>query len=230
MNKKATLAIAVLMVAAAMICCFPAVDESSADDSGYGEEYRITIAPGMRYVYTPTYPSDLTVTTTIHLQKSDSVDGSDVTIASMSAGTLTVDIPASATAGSSYHVVLLAVSENPHQQAYIHIVFDIIANLTVSGSHPNIVVGESVDMTPVSSGMGTLTWTVTSDHTLPEGLSLDANTGRVTGTVSSIGTCILYLTCTSSYGEVSDLVVTFGVVSPLAPTSAPTAGVIIYAV
>jgi hypothetical protein len=185
----------------------------------------IEIAPGMRYTYTPTYPSDLTVTTTIETQGIGVATNG--TWGAMSGGTLTVDVPAETAPGTVYNVKLKAVSTNPSQTAYIEIKFVVTGNLTVSGSQANIVAGSAITMTPSASGMGTITWAVKG--TLPAGLTLDPATGKVTGTPTGLGSKTISLTATTSYGETKDLNVTFSIVSVLAPTNSPTNGAIIYA-
>ena len=200
---------------------------SSADDP-YGTPTEITIAPGMRYTWTPHYPADLTVVTAIHLQKQGSLTGNDVSIAQMNSGvTLQVDAPSDAAAGTVYHVVLKATASDPYQEKFIHIIFSIVSNLTVSGSHPNVIVGGSFSMTPSATGMGMKSWSVTSGYSLPDGLSLDPVTGTVTGTVSSAGDHTVRLTCTTSYGETADLIVTFRAVHELDITNSPLNGIII---
>lgn len=211
------------MVSVAMLC----TDNTSAFGDPYGEPTDINIAPGMTYTYTPTFPAELTVTVSIIEQI---YNGDDVTWASMSSGTLTVNIPTSANPGDILSVVLKANSTNPDQEIYIPINFYIVSNLEASGSQANIVIGSDVSMTPSVSGMGTFTWAVTSGETLPAGLSLNTATGQVTGTPTTLGTNTIRLTATSSYGESVDLVVTFQVVPQLVATNSPTAGAIAYVV
>ena len=230
-NKTLTILVAVLAMGAFAGLAVGLASDSDAADS-YGSPTNIEIAPGMRYTYTPTWPADLTPTLAIELQKSGSTTGSDVSIASITSGkTLVVTIPTSADVGTVYHVVLKATTTNPVQTAYIYITFTVVDNLAVSGSHPNIVVGGAVSMTPsVDSGMGEVTWGVTVGHELPDGLQLNSATGKVTGVVETTGACTIYLTATTEYGETADLVVTFQVYSSLQPTNSPTNGVIIYVI
>ena len=227
MNKRSKM-IAVSAVMAIMAMAAISVFALPSDNEVEAAPTEITIAPGMRYTYTPTYPSDLTVTTTIDTQGIGAATNG--TWGAMSSGTLIVNVPSDAAVGTVYNVKLKATSTNPVQTAYIEIKFTVSANLTVSGSQANIVVGSSINMTPTATGMGTFTWAVTSGKTLPEGLSFDSSTGKVTGTMSSTGTYTIYLTCTSSYGETKDLTVTFQVKSLLAPTNSPSSGAIIYAI
>ena len=123
---------------------------------------------------------------------------------------------------------MLATTTNPTQSVEIPILFNIAANMSVSGSQVNIVTGGTVNMTPTANGMGTFTWAVTSGKTLPAGLSLDTATGKVTGTPTGMGAQTIYLTATSSYGETANLTVTFTVYSKLIPTNDPGTGAIFY--
>lgn len=220
MNSKKTITlIAVAIMALGALICIPIISDDSAADT-YNRTTDMTIAPGMSYTYTPTFPSNLTVTVAIQSQTSD--------WASVSGSTLTVNVPSS-NAGSSYQVVLLYSSSNPTQTYTDCINFMITSNLTVSGSQSNIVQGTAITMTPAASGMGTVTWAVKTGTTLPDGLSLSsASTGTVTGTPTTLGSNTIQLTATSQYGETADLTVVFTVCSELEPTNLPTNGVIAY--
>lgn len=221
----------VLSAAFAGAAALAASDPSAAEDHPtYGTATHITIAPGMRYTYTPAWPSDLTVTTTIEKQTSGSLTGSNVNIASMSSGTLIVNIPKNASPGTQYHVVLKATSTNPAQQTFIYIIFNTVANLSVSGTQGNVVKDAAFTFTPHATGMGTFTWAVKSGTSLPAGLSLDTATGKVSGKIADPGAYTISLTCTSSYGEVRDLVTSFRVLSKIAPTNSPANGAIVYVV
>ena len=226
-GKIIALFVAAIMATGVFLAVLMVTDTSAADDT-YGTPTEITIAPGMRYTYTPTYPSDLTVTTVIYLQKQGSLPGTDVNIAQMNSGiTLQVDIPSGIEAGAVYHIVLKATSSDPYQEKYIHIKFNITGNLAVSGSHLDIIAGGSFSMTPVATGMGTKVWSVRAGTQIPSGLSLDPDTGTVTGIVTEPGNFTISLTCTSSYGETADLTVVFRAVSPLELTNSPANGIII---
>lgn len=211
MNKKKTITLfAVAIMALGALICIPIASEDSSADT-YNRTTSVTIAPGMSYTYTPTFPSDLNVTVTIQSQTSN--------WASLSNKTLTVNVPAS-NAGSTYQVVLKYTSSNPTQTYTDCINFSITSNLSVSGSQSNIVKGTAITMTPTASGMGTVTWAVKSGTTLPAGLSLSStSTGAVTGTPTSTGTNTIQLTATSSYGETKDLTVTFTVYAQIGTIS-----------
>lgn len=202
---------------------------SDVDDAYAATATEITIAPGMKYTYTPTFPSDLNPTVTIKTQ-GVGASGTGGTWGSMSGKTLTVNVPAGTTAGSTYQVTLLATTTNPTQSVEIPILFNIAASASASGTQANIVTGTAINFTPTVTGMGTFTWAVTSGKTLPAGLSLNASTGKVTGTPTGMGAQTINLTATSSYGEKANLTVTFTIVNKLVATNTPTDGAIIYAV
>ena len=178
--------------------------ESNAEISGdYGEVYEIDLAPGFQYTYTPTYPSDLEVTTTIQEYEEEGIN------ASMSNGALTVTVKDGITSGS-YDIILMASTETGgiHQELPMHIRVNVVQGLSVSGSINNIVLGASVDFTPnASSGMTEhIDWTVNGE--LPAGLEWDGS--KVTGTPTQVGTNSVSLTANAG-GETKDLDITFTV-------------------
>ena len=200
---------------------------SSIDEAEAATATEITIAPGMSYTYTPTFPADLNPTVTIKSQGVGAA-GTGGTWGTLSGKTLTVNVPAGTAAGSQYQVTLLATTTNPTQSVEIPILFNIVANMSVSGSQVNIVTGGTVNLSPTATGMGTFTWAVTDGKTLPAGLTLNATTGKVTGTPTGMGLQTIYLTATSSFGESKDLVVTFTIYNKLVATNDPAGGAIFY--
>jgi len=200
---------------------------SSIDEAEAATATEITIAPGMRYTYTPTFPADLNPTVTIKSQGVGAA-GTGGAWGTLSGKTLTVNVPAGTAAGSQYQVTLLATTTNPTQSVEIPILFNIVANMSVSGSQVNIVTGGTVNLSPTATGMGTFTWAVTDGKTLPAGLTLNATTGKVTGTPTGMGLQTIYLTATSSFGESKDLVVTFTIYNKLVATNDPAGGAIFY--
>lgn len=207
------------------LCAFlpflPMADEVEATPTN------IDIAKGMRYTYTPTWPSDLTVTTTI---KSQSITDSDAW-GTISNNTLTVRVPKT-TDLTTYDVVLIGKSSNPYQEHEIPIRFNIQPNLAITGTQANVVQGQAINFQPSKSdGMGNITqWYVTTGETLPTGLSINQSTGKVTGSISTPGNYSIKITGKSNYGETANLVTDFQVYSTLSVTNSPTNGTIIYEV
>ncbi|KUE73359.1 hypothetical protein AUQ37_02720 [Candidatus Methanomethylophilus sp. 1R26] len=147
---RATALAAVLLIALAAFAgaAVSAAESDAASDPTYGTATDINIAPGMRYTWTSQWPSDLNPTCTIEVQKSGSLTGSDVSIATISGKTLTVNIPSNAAVGTTYHVVEKATTTNPAQTAYVYIIFHVVAKLSVSVSAPNVVAGGAVSISP----------------------------------------------------------------------------------
>jgi hypothetical protein len=197
--------IAVLMtavIATSSVAVFSSGSVNAAYSQDYGTVYNIDIAPGFSYTYTPAYPSDLSVTTTIEKYESAGID------ASVSNNTLTVSVKNGITAGS-FDLVLKASTATAGltQTAYQHIRFSIVDTLSVSGSINNTVQGFSINFTPAgSSGMGAVIWTVKTGTSLPAGLSLSG--GKITGIPTTVGTQTVSLTATAA-GETKDLVISF---------------------
>lgn len=217
MTASAILAVALLAVSAFAIPIFSSQDSDAAISGSYGEVYEIDLAPGFSYSYTPTYPSDLTVTTTIHDYESEGIS------ASMSGSTLNVSVKDGVSSGS-YDLILKATSSTGgiSQTAYQHIRFNIVSGLTIAPSQVinDIIKGASVNFTPsASSGMGDVTWTVKTGTQLPAGLSF--SNGKVTGTPTKVGQNTVSLTATA-HGESKDLVVTFTVYNVIVGGSAET--------
>ncbi|KUE73526.1 hypothetical protein AUQ37_08570 [Candidatus Methanomethylophilus sp. 1R26] len=188
-------------------------DATYAQD--YGTIYQVNLAPGFSYTYTPSYPSDLSVTTTIEKYESTGL------AASMSGNTLTVTVKDGITSGS-YDVVLKASTSTGGvtQTAYQHIRINVVSGLSVSGSINDIIKGASINFTPSgTSSMGTVTWAVKSGTTLPAGLTL--SNGKVTGTPTALGSQTVSLTATAA-GQSKDLIVTFTVYSKIVGGSAQT--------
>lgn len=211
----ALVALLAVMLAPAICDTVPDAD-AETNHPVYGMSTTISIAPGMRYSYNPSWPADLTVTTTIELQKQGSLTGNDVSIGTLSGANLVVRIPTSASAGTQYHLVLKGTATDPPQTDYVYIIFNVVGNLAVSGSQADVWAGTAISMVPTHTGLGTATWAVKSGTSLPPGLSLTPSTGRVSGTVSSPGQHTISLTCTTQYGEQKDLVIPFRVGQHLA--------------
>lgn len=170
----------------------------------YGEVYEINLAPGFSYTYSPSYPSDLDVTTSIEKYENTGID------ANVDNGVLKVTVKNGVSSGS-YDIILKAQTNTGglSQTAYQHIRINVVSGLSVSGSINDIVKGAAINFTPTgSSDMGTVTWKVKDGTQLPAGLTL--SNGKVTGTPTTVGPQKVSLTATAK-GETKDLEVTFTV-------------------
>ena len=219
-NIKLTAMFAVLVMVLAGTAVFISDSDESdavgADLSGtYGTPTNIDIAPGYKWTYTPEFPSDLTQYISVTLKVNDS------NVGSVSGKTVSVTIPSSASIGTKYNVVIQAKMTSPvSQTAYQYVTFTVVEGLSVSGTINDIVKGSNISFTPTgSSGMGTVTWKVTSGKTLPAGLQF--SNGKVTGTPTGIGTQTVYLTATSN-GQSKDLAVSFTVYSKISGGASET--------
>ena len=219
-NIKVAALFAVLVMALAGACVIAdshGSDAAGEDLSGtYGSPTNINIAPGYRWTYTPDFPSDLTQYLTVSLQVNDS------NVGSVSGKTVTVNIPSNAAAGTKYNVVIKATMTSPvSQTAYQYVTFTVVSGLSVSGTINDIIKGSNINFTPSgTSGMGEVTWAVTSGKTLPAGL--DLSNGKVTGTPITIGENTVYLTATAPGGETKNLEVSFTVYSKINGGAAQT--------
>ena len=218
---KFTALFALLVMALAGTAIFMAdsddTDAIGEDLSGtYGTPTNINIAPGYRWTYTPDFPSDLTQYLTVSLQVNDS------NVGSVSGKTVTVNIPTNASAGTKYNVVIKATMTSPvTQTAYQYVTFTVVSGLSVSGTINDIIKGSNINFTPTgTSGMGTVTWAVTSGKTLPAGLTL--SNGKVSGTPTALGAQTVYLTATAPGGETKNLEVSFTVYSKINGGAAQT--------
>lgn len=218
-------AVIVLSAAFAGAAALAASDPSdAATHPTYGSSTDINIAPGMRYTWTSQWPAGLNPTCSIEKQKQGSLSGSDVSIASVSGKTLTVNIPSNAHAGDQYHVVMKAVTANPSQTAYVYIVFHVVSNLSITVSAANVVAGKNVSIQPSAAGLGTITWSAAG---LPAWLHIDASTGKITGTAPGTAQGVSFsVTASSDHGETATKSVSFQVVPALAPTNSPANGIV----
>lgn len=163
----------------------------------------IGLAPGFVYSYSPSYPSDLEVTTEIESCGS----GLDATFEN---GTLRVSVKDGVRSGA-YDVVLKATTNTGGiaQTVRQTLTFTVVSGLSVSGSIGDVVLGDSVSFTPTaSSDMGKVEWKVKEGSPLPAGLTL--SNGKVFGTPATLGNNTVSLTATAA-GESRDLVVGFTV-------------------
>ena len=179
-------------------------DSNAAIEGDYGEIYEIDLAPGFSYTYTPTYPADLDVTTTIYDYEETGID------AEVSGSTITVTVKSGVTSGS-YDLVIKAETNTGGlaQTAYQHIRFNIVSGLVVAPDQVinDIILGAGVNFTPqATSEMGSVSWSVKG--TLPAGLEFDGS--KVTGTPTQVGVNTLTLTA-SANGQTQDLSISFTV-------------------
>ena len=178
-------------------------ESNAAIEGDYGEVYEIDLAPGFSYTYTPTYPADLDVTTTILDYEEEGID------ATIDGSTISVSVKNGVTSGS-YDLIIQAQTNTGglSQTAYQHIRFNVVSGLVVNPGQVinDIIAGASVNFTPqASSGMDTVTWT---SKQIPDGMSFDGTT--LTGTPTTVGLNTVILTA-SAKGQTQDLTVTFTV-------------------
>lgn len=227
-NLIAIFAVA-LMAAAAVSCTITFTDNSSAADPTYGDiDATIQVAPGYRYSWAPSWPSDLHPTLTVEKQTIGSLTGTTTTVASISGSSIIVKIPNNASAGTDYHVVIKATTTNPTQTDYIYIVFHVNQALSITSTNEhNVKAGDAVSITPVVTGLGTRTYSISG---APTWLTVNSSTGVVSGTSSAPGDVSFTLHVTNNFGETAQKTVSFHVATKLAPTDTPTAGALIYEV
>lgn len=203
MNNKIVVACATfLFLATCFTACMQNTDATYEDN--YGDVYEINLAPGFSYTYTPKYPSDLSVTTSIEKYENTGIT------ATVSGGTLNVSVKSGVTSGS-YDIILKATTNTAGiaQVAYQHIRINVVNGLSVSGSVNNIILGDSINFTPNgTSSMGDVVWKVKDGTSLPAGLSLVD--GKIVGTPTKVGVQTIQLTATAK-GESKDLTVTYTV-------------------
>lgn len=166
--------------------------ENEATISGdYGQVYEIDLAPGFSYTYTPTCPSDLDVTTTIHQYESAGLSasmngntvsstaisqtGSDLGVTwAVTSGTLqsgfTLDSSTGVVSGSSTALGNTAVtgtaSNGPAQSATKNIAIKTEPKITVSSGSSTVATypdasAQTLQMTS-TSGTSAVTWSVSS--------------------------------------------------------------------
>lgn len=116
-------------------------DSEAASDATYGTISEFNLAPGFKWTYTPTYPSDLSVTTTILKQGTNTSSGTSSSIvsgtwASISGNTVTVQVPSGAAVGSLYDIILEATTSTGGitQTAYQYLRVNVTAGITASGT------------------------------------------------------------------------------------------------
>ena len=200
--RKSAMAVmmAFLVVASAAVVML-GNESNAAIEGDYGEIYEVDLAPAFSWTYTPTFPSDLDVTVNIQEYEEEGIT------ASIQDGTLHVSVNEEVSSGS-YDLILLAETDTAgiHQELPMHIRFNIVPGISVSGSINNLILGASVDFTPnASSGMTeTIEWSVSGE--LPAGLEWDGS--KITGTPTQVGTNSLSLIANAA-GEQKQLDISF---------------------
>jgi len=230
-NIKRNKIIAASVVMAMCLCsCFVMLDNDGSDaasDPSYGTISEFNLAPGFRWTYTPTYPSDLSVSTSILKQGTNTSSGTSSNIttgswATISGSTVTVTVPSNASVGTVYDIILKATTSTGgvSQTAYQYIRANITSGLTASGTASDVILGSSATVSlSASSSMGSVAWSVTSGKTLPAGLSLSGSS--VTGTPITVGANIIYLTA-SAKGQSVNVTIPFTVYNVIKGGSAET--------
>ena len=148
-------AVALFSAMAMALCGVGLMDSSEAAYDETSDIYELELAPGFSYTWTPTYPSDLDVTTTVEKYE-------EGVVAQMVGESVQITVADGTTFGT-YDVLIKAYTDTAgiEQTIYKIIRVTVAAGLEVSGSINNIILGASVDFTPnASSGMTeVITWT-----------------------------------------------------------------------
>lgn len=215
-TKLAAASIVAMLAIVGSVTVMLGNESNAAYSASYGEIYEIDLAPGFSYTYTPSYPADLDVTTSI-----EKYESAGITASINSGKTLSVTVNSGVTSGS-YDLILKATTSTGglSQTAYQHIRFNIVSGLTVAPGQVinDIIKGATIDFTPqATSDMGSVTWTV--NGSLPAGLSFSG--GKVTGTPTQVGTNTISLTA-SARGEAKNLEISFTVYNVIVGGSAET--------
>lgn len=194
-------AVALFSALAMAICGVSVLDGSDAAYDETDDIYELSLAPGFSWTYTPTYPSDLDVTTTVEKYE-------DGVVAEMVGESVKITI-AEGTVSGTYDVLIKAYTDTGglEQTIYKIIRVTVAAGLEVSGSINNIILGASVDFTPNADSDMTevITWSTDDDL---ESMGLALSDGKVTGTPTEAGTYSFTLTANAA-GETKDLEISF---------------------
>ena len=214
-------AVAIAAILGCLFACANSAEATYSED--YGQVYNIDLSSGYMYQYTPTFQPGLSDYVTVSIEKYEQAG----LVASVSGKTLMVEQSTTAVPGTSYDLILKAVTDvgGIQQTKYQHLRFNIASNfdLTYSGV-ADIVLGNSISSTPTVVGTemqkdGTAL-TFTKGSGFPAELTLNATTGAISGTPSSIGSKTLPVTVTmtnKANQTVTDTyTVTFRVWSPVA--------------
>lgn len=211
----ATLLAAIVMFCAVFVAFAGPSDAAGEDLSGtYGEKYTIDIAPGYQYTYTATFPEDLEEGVVLSTAVND-LGAQNVNI---SGHTVTVSIPDDCEAGL-YNLVLKAEHAQSSQTAHQYIQFNVsdAFSMNSSGVVTEIIMGASQSIQFTATG-GIGDDIRYESVAMPAGLSLDTDTGAVTGTPTTLGLNTVTVKATNyledgTAGASKEITVTFTVFS-----------------
>lgn len=209
-TKAAAAAIAMAMV----MMCVPAMAMLPSDDvlAASGDTYAVGLVEGTAYEYTPTFNlSNVTVT----------LSGTAASWLSVSGNKISGTAPAVSTSGTtaSYDLVIKATTTQPTQEAYQNIQFTVYDTLTVSGSAStvNTFVGGTVNVTSSANYSSGVTFSATG---LPAGVSINASTGKITGSPTAAGNTSATITASHlASGQTKTYSVAFKVSAEIAVSS-----------
>ncbi|MBQ7701200.1 MAG: hypothetical protein IJT54_02225 [Candidatus Methanomethylophilaceae archaeon] len=180
--KSTVLAVA---MAALMIICPLALINGVDADTNNGQTYDRVLVEGDSYSYSPTFNVTMGLTVAVSGTAADwlSVSGN-----ATSGYTISGTAPSVSTSGGSQSFVLnvTATTTHPTQTATQTINFTVYDTLTVSGSKTSDIIytGDTVSATSSSNFTG-VTYSMTN---APAGISINASTGAISGTVSETHT------------------------------------------
>lgn len=212
----AILAVFMMIMVGAVIASEPsdAVGEDLSET--YPDASTIELAPGYKYTYTATFPSDLTEGTVLSFELNE-LD----TYATISGHTLTVTIPTGYSTGF-YNVVLKAYHELSDQTKYQYIRFHIVDEMALAptGAVNDILYGASQTITfAATGGLGDVTYEAVAT---PSGMTFAPETATFSGTPDTYGEQTVTIKATSSEGQVIEDAVNFTVYDIIQGGSAQT--------
>ena len=188
MNKKVMLTLSMVavfaLISSAVMVPMLQSDSDLAATPGdsTSDPYVVNIIKGQSWQYDTTFPAALNPTVTIDKQ-GNSFTATNGTYATVSGKRVTVAIPSNASV-TEYYVVIKAATTNPTQTAFQYVKFVISDAITLTGpATQNGYKGTAfAGWTPTSNAPAGSTYTVSP--ALPTGMSINASTGKITGTPS----------------------------------------------
>jgi hypothetical protein len=208
MNTAALIAIAAAVSMVAGGAGLILMSENASADEYTGATFNVTMVEGTTWSYTPSY-SITGVTTTI--------SGTAAAWLSVSGGTISGTAPAITDSFTSYTLTIKAETTNPTQTAYQYVNFTVYRTLVLSGGVPQIThAGASMNI-PLTANHAGVTWSATD---LPAGLSINPNTGVISGTITAAGNKTATITGTHiASGQIKTMNIEFTVSGALNATS-----------